>query len=366
MLIDFRVAHPDIPAPPPVERFRRSVLLFVIVAGLLGTLAGWYVASASGRLSPTLAAVQQVTAVVLAALWMAAWWRWLPQHLLELCCLLYVVAVCVVCMGLRMYSPTYGAGIELEPLFVWMPLVYLFAFMLSGHRSGLFLSLAILALFVGISLPYLAMHLDGRYANLTIQSHVASAVMVAVLYFFSGYQQRLRQAQLTVDQLAHLSSTDELTGLCNRRHMAAAVGEELSRCAAGGAGFAVMLFDVDHFKAVNDELGHGAGDRTLVALAACARNELGHAGVLGRWGGDEFLALVRRAGFAGAVRSADALCARVAATPIAGGRRVTISCGVTVARVDDNIDSLLQRADAALYAAKHDGRNRARGLRESH
>lgn len=339
--------------------------MMVIVAGLLGTLGGWYVLGVQGALSPSLIAVQGVTAVVLSVLLVAAWWKWLPQRVLELCCLLYIVCVCVACMGLRMYSPEYGAGIQLEPLYIWMPLVYVFAFMLTRHKTGLVVSLAILGLFVGVSLPYLVLHLDGRYANLTMQLHISSAVMIATLYFFSSYQYRLRQAQVTLDRLARLSNTDELTGLPNRRNMAEVVGAELARFAEGGSSFAVILFDIDHFKEVNDRHGHGAGDEALVALAARAAEVIRDMGALGRWGGDEFVALIRDMQAGDAVRMAEALCAYVAATPIAGDRSVTISCGVTVARSHDSIDGLLQRADAALYAAKHAGRNRVETVNES-
>jgi diguanylate cyclase (GGDEF)-like protein len=347
---------------PPIDQFRRTVLQVIIAASLLATLGGWYALQARGPLAPALVTVQVVTTVVLSTLFIVAWLRLLPQRVIELCCLLYIVGVCVACMGLRMYSQRYGAGIHLEPLYLWIPLVYVFAFMLTSYRAGLILSLAIFALFVGTSLPYLVHDLAGRYANFTLQLHFASAVLIATLYFFSSYQHRLRLAQATVDQLAHLSDTDDLTGLPNRRHMARAVHTKLAD--GGGAGFAVMLFDIDRFKEINDELGHGAGDATLVALAARVTQAFRGEDSLGRWGGDEFLALVHGVGPDDAVRRANALCSHVASSPLVGGRQVTISCGVAVVRQDDNIDSLLRRADAALYAAKRAGRNRAEGMLE--
>ncbi len=348
--------------PPSTDRFRRNALLTVMAVGLLATVGGWYALSVRGPLSSTLFAVQAVTAVVLSALLVVAWLRWLPQRVLELCCLLYIVGVCAVCMALRLYSPLYGAGIHIQPLYLWIPLIYLFAFMLTDHTAGLVLSLCIWALFVGVSLPYLMHGLGGTYANFTLQLNVVSAAMIVFLYFFSSYQHRLRLAQVTMDQLAHLSDTDELTGLPNRRCMTKAMRAELAN--RRGRGFAVMLFDIDRFKDVNDELGHGAGDATLMALATRVARTFRGEDHLGRWGGDEFLALVCGTGPEDAMRKAKGLCGQVAAAPLFGTRQVTISCGVTVARDDDTIDSLLRRADAALYAAKRAGRNRAEAVLE--
>ncbi|HKV64756.1 MAG TPA: GGDEF domain-containing protein, partial [Rhodanobacteraceae bacterium] len=346
------------------DRFRRSVLMVIIAVSVLGTLAGWYIMAARGLLSPALYAVQAVTLVVLLLLFMATWLRVLPQWFLELSCLMYAAAVCVACMALRMYSPRYGATIDLEPLYLWIPVVYVFAFMLTNHRTGLLVSLGIFGLFLCVSLPYLAWHIDGRYANFTVQLHVVSVALIATLYFFSSYQHRLRLVQVKAEQLARLSNTDELTRLPNRRHMASLLEGELTRFANGGAGFALMLFDIDHFKSINDRFGHGAGDETLVALAARVTDVFLGMGALGRWGGDEFMALVPGMGSADAERVAAALCTQVAVSALPGGRRITISCGVTVVGRNDSIDSLLQRADAALYAAKRAGRDRAESFLE--
>ncbi|HKT43088.1 MAG TPA: GGDEF domain-containing protein [Rhodanobacteraceae bacterium] len=347
------------------DRFRRSVLMVIIAVSVLGTLSGWYIMAARGLLSPVLHAVQVVALVVLLALFLASWLRLLPQRVIELTCLVFAAGICVACMALRMYSPVYGAAIDLEPLYIWIPMVYVFAFMLTNHKTGLVVSLGIFGMFLCVSLPYLARDIDGRYANFTVQLHVVSAAMIATLYFFSRYQHHLRVAQARVGQLSQLSNTDALTQLSNRRGMAAAIDAELVRYAQGGNAFAMVLFDIDHFKVINDRLGHGAGDAALVALARRATEVFSGIGELGRWGGDEFVALVRNVDPVDASRMADALCAHVASESISRNRPMTISCGVTAVRRGDNIDSLLQRADAALYAAKRAGRNRVESILEA-
>lgn len=342
------------------------MLLAVIVIGLLATAGGWGVAAARAPQSWVMISIQAVTFAALSVLFVAAWFRWLPQRVLELCCLLYIVGVCLVSMALGMYSARYGAGIHFDVLYMWIPLIYLFAFMLTNHKVGLVLSLGIMALFVGVSLPYLVHDLGAPYADLTVQLHFVSAFMIVMLYFFSSYQHRLRLAEAAVGKLSQISTTDDLTQLSNRRHMATLLEDALLDMQRGGGAFAVLLFDIDHFKTINDQFGHGVGDAALVTLAARAAEVCRGVGELGRWGGDEFVALVRNISLGDAARMAGALCVHVAAEPMRGGRALTVSCGVTVATRDDSMDSLLQRADAALYAAKRGGRNRVEAIAASH
>jgi diguanylate cyclase len=296
---------------------------------------------------------RRVLMAILALSWLSSGAAW---------ALMEARGLCAACMALRLYSPTYGASIDLQPLYLWIPVIHVFVFTLAGHRSSLKLSLAILALFVAISLPYLVEDVQQPYGNFTIQLHVVSAVLVAALYFFSSYQQRFQIAQLTADQLARLANTDELTQLANRRRVAEAIESELLRFTRYGHSFSIILIDVDHFKAVNDRFGHSGGDKTLVALAARITDVLRHVDTLGRWGGEEFVVVLPETPFGETLHKATALCGHVAARPLVGDHAVTISCGVTSVAAGDTADTLLQRADSALYAAKRHGRNRAEGV----
>jgi diguanylate cyclase (GGDEF)-like protein len=353
--------HPSLTSHS-ADNFKRSLLMAIIVLALLSTLSAWGIMGARGLLSPVLRGMFGTCTVVLVALFIVAWRRLLPARALGLGCLLFAVTVCALCMALRLYSPRYGAALDLQPLYLWIPVLYVFAFTLTGHKTSLAISLAVMALFALISLPYLAHDIDAPYANFTLQLHIVSAVLIAALYFFSSYQRRLQLAELTVDQLAELSNTDELTKLCNRRRMATLIDEELVHLRERGARFAVLAFDIDHFKAINDRFGHGAGDEALVALAARAAQVFRGMDTLARWGGDEFVALVRNVDLAEALHIAGALCRHVATESKDSGHAMTISCGAIMALVGDNVDSLLQRADAALYAAKRAGRNRVESV----
>jgi diguanylate cyclase (GGDEF)-like protein len=162
-------------------------------------------------------------------------------------------------------------------------------------------------------------------------------------------------------ELHRLARTDPLTGTLNRL----ALDEEarrLFRQAGPRGALAVLMIDADHFKRVNDEFGHEVGDHVLAALAACIGARLRRPAVLGRIGGEEFLALLPGAGTAEAVAVAERLREAVAALRLAPGNEVppiTISAGVAVRRREDTeVGDLIRSADRALYDAKRAGRNR--------
>ncbi|MGH8234947.1 MAG: diguanylate cyclase [Rhodanobacteraceae bacterium] len=333
--------------------------MVILALAWTSTAFGWVLMESRGVVTAPLRAVFCANIVFHPVMFVALQKRLVPQRVIEIGCLFFAAAVCAVCMALRLYFPALGAGIDLKPLYLWIPVVYVLAFTLTGRQASLVISLAIMAMFVAISLPYLLLHSMQPDGNFTIQLHAVSAVLIAALYFFSSYQHRLQVAQLTVDELGRLANTDVLTKLPNRRRIAEIVESELVRSARYQRAFSLILIDIDHFKTVNDRLGHMVGDRALVALAARARELLRDVDTLGRWGGEEFLAILPETGLDESLLKAEALCSHVAARPLVGERTITISCGVASVSAGDTTDSLFQRADVALYAAKQQGRNRA-------
>jgi two-component system cell cycle response regulator len=174
-------------------------------------------------------------------------------------------------------------------------------------------------------------------------------------------QERLRK---NYDRGITLALTDELTGLYNRRYLFAHLNEVLGRMAEGGNETALMLFDIDHFKQVNDRFGHPAGDEVLRDLAARAMRQVRSVDLVGRLGGEEFVVVMPETSLSGAVVVAERLRVAVADEPFIlqdnGGKLpITVSVGIAVTgKTTDTLESLLKRADEALYAAKNAGRNR--------
>ncbi|MGM0784253.1 MAG: diguanylate cyclase [Pseudomonadota bacterium] len=161
--------------------------------------------------------------------------------------------------------------------------------------------------------------------------------------------------------LTQEASRDHLTGAANRRAFDRALVKAIRAARQNGSELALMLFDIDHFKAVNDNHGHDVGDAILHALSELVQVRLRKSDLLARWGGEEFTMLLPETPAEGALRLAERLRADVAAATMPGPG-VTISIGLANLQVDDSARDLLQRADRALYQAKHKGRNRVEWL----
>lgn len=168
------------------------------------------------------------------------------------------------------------------------------------------------------------------------------------------------QAQLVEKNqlLERLAISDPLTGLFNRLRLDQVLLDEWARRQRSGADLSVILLDLDHFKAVNDSHGHQAGDAVLTAVALLLKDGSRHLDVVGRWGGEEFLVVCRETDLAGAAVLAEKLRQSIAnhTFPVVGQR--TASLGVAALRELEDIDTLLARADVALYRAKDAGRNK--------
>lgn len=156
------------------------------------------------------------------------------------------------------------------------------------------------------------------------------------------------------------ASTDALTGLANRRALDDALTRMVAQSLRSGSPLAAIGIDLDHFKAVNDELGHETGDEVLEAIAAALRDNTRTSDFVGRWGGEEFCVLAPDTPAEGASNLAESLRAAVARVSVAGVQRtLTASFGVAVCPEHaTSAELLLRQADRALYAAKHAGRNR--------
>ncbi|WP_328475673.1 diguanylate cyclase [Actinoplanes sp. NBC_00393] len=161
-------------------------------------------------------------------------------------------------------------------------------------------------------------------------------------------------------RVQELATTDELTGLHNRRHFYALAGALIEAAARGSRGFAAAMLDIDKFKSINDTYGHGVGDEVIRTVAARVGAVIRTSDVLGRYGGEEFaLVLPDHEGLAASL--AERIRAAVAASPVptaAGPIPVTVSVGLAELDGADCLDQVLARADHALYRAKEGGRNR--------
>jgi diguanylate cyclase (GGDEF)-like protein len=161
--------------------------------------------------------------------------------------------------------------------------------------------------------------------------------------------------------LNHMASHDQLTGLPGRTLLRERIAEAIEKAMLHGRKVAVFVIDLDHFKRMNDSLGHRAGDEIIVGMAERMRQSLRRSDTLGRLGGDEFIVVMPHiATLEDVERCAKRLVDRVSSTAQVGELEVNLTASVGVCVYPDfaeDVDSLLERADAATYAAKENGRN---------
>jgi two-component system, cell cycle response regulator len=164
-------------------------------------------------------------------------------------------------------------------------------------------------------------------------------------------------------ELQDLATTDPLTKLMNRRAFLEMMVVELERCRRYEMPLSILLLDVDHFKAVNDNYGHAAGDKVLAAMGALLRKQLRIPDSPARWGGEEFVLALKNTNGAGALVAGERILNAIRALEIElpeKSIRITASIGLTTAVPGESADVTIDRADRAMYAAKLAGRNRLR------
>lgn len=203
-------------------------------------------------------------------------------------------------------------------------------------------------------------------AELAEQTRLRAAVSTANEALESKVKQRTLELEAANQQLEALSATDGLTGLANRRRFDAYWAEEWQRALRTVVPLAVIMIDVDHFKAYNDHYGHQQGDACLRRVGEALRLNVRRAGELvARYGGEEFVVVMPGATVEQALQMAEAVHAAIrdariahAASPVAAELTVSLGVAVGTPHATDLPDRLVQAADAALYEAKRQGRNR--------
>jgi len=222
---------------------------------------------------------------------------------------------------------------------------------------------------------------DGRRPDAEAWGQTTAALFATAIATIAGRRHddevaRAHRARIRADIAAHrlthsndelrlLSEIDTLTGLANRRAIDLRLPEIAERSEEEREVIGVMMIDVDHFKIFNDRFGHQAGDRCLAAVARATADQIRrHGDLVGRWGGEEFLAVLPGAGLEATVRVAERIRVAVErrgdpADPQKRlGATVSIGCAAGVVAAGHSIGDLLRAADEQLYAAKRDGRNR--------
>jgi len=173
-------------------------------------------------------------------------------------------------------------------------------------------------------------------------------IIIVSIYFVNLYQKKLE----------FISVTDHLTGITNRMHLDSVIAQEFVRAHRYKNSFSILLMDLDWFKRINDTKGHAAGDLALKELVRVISNSIRLSDIFGRWGGDEFLILLPQTKLSNAGLLAEILRSKIEEYPFKNIDAITISVGAASLMPADTVETLLKRADDALYEAKNQGRNK--------
>lgn len=235
------------------------------------------------------------------------------------------------------------------------------SFAMNGNEIWLKLALAPLGDGLVMSLTDIT---ELMIANLTLQSRAATlaleigrerATRRALSHEIGQREERERE-------LRRLAETDPLTALLNRRSFTEKANAEIAACEADGKDASLIIVDLDHFKSVNDNHGHAAGDAVIRAFADLLLGRVRpERDLVGRFGGEEFAVFLPRTSAAGALKVArriqDALASRQLPVSETSALQVTASLGIATRRSGESLADFIARADTALYRAKHEGRN---------
>ena len=237
----------------------------------------------------------------------------------------------------------------------------------SGGKLALLGAVSVLSFALVVWLRYLR-NGDGEMLRQDMLLCGVMAVTFPWFIFIGDHVKRLKrgltEASVRLEDIEERAQHDELTGIYNRRALMLAMEEARKQADATGEPLSLCVIDLDLFKRFNDEYNHLVGDRVLKEFAQAAQAELRATDVFGRYGGEEFVKILRQTALAGAKADAERLRARISHLDLRIPDRVdplTVSIGVAQYQPGETINQTFARADAALYRAKQGGRNRVEG-----
>ena len=243
-----------------------------------------------------------------------------------------------------------------------LPALYVQFFNRLSGPYALLHAAALLLSFVMLNLPHALLTVGGgavfdglAFSGIFAVSNVLLLMFVSVSLWRDSELTQVRQDAAWFQRLAN---HDFLTDLPNRRQLENVLGTAIAQASRNETPCAALVIDIDHFKRLNDRFGHPTGDKVLREIARRLKSELRAGNTLGRWGGEEFVVVAPQTELYEAQQLGERLLYAVRADPISGEHLVTVSIGITTYRPGDTPETLIARADRALYRAKQAGRDR--------
>lgn len=243
----------------------------------------------------------------------------------------------------------------------WYVLIFIAAFVFFDTKEAVLTSIVI---YLALALPEVIFLFDGapdraqEVSATAIISLVSNPVFIVALWGVSLIKEQAHEAHGQAKTMSFFAARDTLTETLNRRGILQAIKDMRIKLNSEGEPCALILFDVDHFKRINDTQGHDRGDETLISIAKSTQKSLRTEDRLGRWGGEEFLVAAPHLTPDTAAHLAERLRQSLEDDISAPLKNVTASYGVSILKPDEPIEAAIKRADEALYDAKNAGRNR--------
>ncbi|MBI5335036.1 MAG: GGDEF domain-containing protein [Burkholderiales bacterium] len=234
----------------------------------------------------------------------------------------------------------------------------------AGRRASYLYAVALMAVVMSI----MAVSSPEDYpAGIELAHFILVATTLPVISVLgdqlSAMRHRLKSQKAELEdafmRIQEMAIRDELTGLYNRRYMLEVIAQQIQRLERSGASFSLVILDLDHFKRINDTLGHAVGDQVLRHFAQVARKNLRQTDVIARWGGEEFLVLLPDTPGDQGIQGVQRMRASLEEGPLVQKPevKVTFSAGLTEFQPGETLEQAIERADQALYQAKARGRN---------
>jgi len=200
--------------------------------------------------------------------------------------------------------------------------------------------------------------IDIRIDSFITKPIIDTSVILEKLEAFAKKIKNDKNIHSTNEQLLKMATTDQLTGLCNRYKINEILSNEKNRNSRFGTYFSIILIDIDDFKMVNDNYGHLVGDSVLVEFAKILSSDSRVTDIVGRWGGEEFIIILPQTKKLDAAIVAENLKEKISSHSFSTAEKQSASFGIAECTSDEDIKSIIKKADNALYEAKKTGKNR--------
>ena len=341
---------------------RRSIYLVAIVLGYPLLAVAWWMHQEA---DPFQRYAHPLQAAYLAWAFVALWWNAVPVPRVERAT---YWALSILWVGNYAFGLHSGQAFDVGwGQFITTVMVNFFVLGVLSHLmfvtpTAVRINLAMLTACLGIGLarlvPDAVAGAHGDELTSLIQFGIALSVVICFLYVLARTKDDHFEAELEARALGKFAFTDHLTGLPNRRRLVGDLERLVEVGHRYGRPLSLISFDLDHFKDINDALGHPVGDDVLVRVGRHVEGHLRRSDIVGRWGGEEFLILAPETGLGEAESLAERVREEIEAGDYPRGLRVTASFGVITMEPGMTSADLLREVDRRLYRAKADGRNR--------